>query len=443
MVIASFDLEGLVPDPLFSGLLCDYHMDKLSWTGATVDLSLTDGALGIVITFLDFDLRISNSGGLLCSLHNGKEPGDLLDGTGPLKFFTEKLKVTGKVTVDNSSGDAPEAKLSIDDLDSQGTFEIGTPIIGDIVDEVLSFFLGLFKGLIADQLNGVIGGLFEAFSFNTTFEIPSPATGGAPNEIALTTAPAAITFTTEAMRIEMHAMAHTTSPNRPHEVLGSVAYAGCGPASSPPGAPPSPLMLGLHDDVLNQILFGVWEGGTLSLELDGDALGDFDAEGFGISNLSIVLDAHMPLFFNSCGGTERIQIGDLYLDATFDFLEQPVHLTFWVQGDAPVVLGVTTNEDGSKQLGFELQGLDGLTLEIAGNEGFFEGKDDAVLDLVQTTLLPKMLGALTGGLGSFPLPSIDLSSFSESIPPGTGIDLNIQSTTREGAYLLMLGTLNE
>ena len=50
-----------------------------------------------------------------------------------------------------------------------------------------------------------------------------------------------------------------------------------------------------------------------------------------------------------------------------------------------------------------------------------------------------MLGSLTGGLGSFPLPEIDLSSISEDIPEGTAIALGMGYWRHRHALVPALG----
>jgi hypothetical protein len=194
---------------------------------------------------------------------------------------------------------------------------------------------------------------------------------------------------------------------------------------------------------MNQLMFGIWDGGTLSLNLTADDLGDVDLSSFGVSDLSVQTTFMLPLTFNSCfdGEQSRVQIGDLYIDATLKLFGQDAHIAFWVQGEAPANIVVTENEAGESELGFELLDLDPVYLEVAINEGLFAGNDDAVITLVKEQLLPQMLGSLTGGLGGFSLPSIDLSSISPDIPEGTAINLSFDTVERSGAYSVLKGEL--
>jgi len=71
----------------------------------------------------------------------------------------------------------------------------------------------------------------------------------------------------------------------------------------------------------------------------------------------------------------------------------------------------------------------------------FEGNDQGLLDLIKGQLLPMLLEQLTGGLGGFAIPSIDLSTLSDQLPEGTTLNIDIQGFDRNGAYLLVLGGL--
>jgi hypothetical protein len=54
-------------------------------------------------------------------------------------------------------------------------------------------------------------------------------------------------------------------------------------------------------------------------------------------------------------------------------------------------------------------------------------------------MLPKLVESLGSGLGSFPLPAIDLSSFSPSIPAGTQLALDINEIVNELGYTYLRG----
>ena len=201
-----------------------------------------------------------------------------------------------------------------------------------------------------------------------------------------------------------------------------------------------PLTLGLHEDFLNQLMFGVWDGGTLNTKVGASALGDTDLSAMGVEDLDVTLDGHLPLVFNGCKGSPMIQIGDLYVDAKLKLAGQATHMAFWVQGSVPVELKIVDGDDG-KELGFDFSDFSDLKIEIAKNSGLFEGNNDGLLMIIKDQLLPMMLGSFTGGLGSFPLPEIDLSEMAKGIPPGTAFALDIKKVNNTGGYIRLDGAL--
>ncbi|MFT5434655.1 MAG: hypothetical protein ACI9OJ_005369 [Myxococcota bacterium] len=422
-ILDGLDFGALIPDPLGSFLGCDYHMQEFNIDDASLSMELTDGALLLDIKLTNFILRVNNSGGLFCSLHDGKEPGDLLDGTGPLQYKADVLAIDAKLTLAVENG-ALVPKIEITKIDSEGTYNVNIPIIGDLVDGFFNFFLNILKGIIADQLNDLFGGLIESFALDLPLELPALGEGD-PSTLRLKAKPTSGSITKDALTIGLKTVAHAESPNRPHDVLGSISYSGCGPTEPLP-ASDEPMLIALHDDVLNQILFAVWEGGLLNQTLGAAALGDFDVSQFGITNLKVTLDARLPLIFNSCGGNDRIQIGDLYLDAEFEIQGNPTHIAFWIQGEAPVEFAVVQKEDGTTELGFNLQDVDPITLQLVLNEGFFASNEAVLIAIVKDQLLPQMLGSLAGGLGSFPLPEIDLSGLAEGLPEGLVLAIDVK-----------------
>ena len=56
-------------------------------------------------------------------------------------------------------------------------------------------------------------------------------------------------------------------------------------------------------------------------------------------------------------------------------------------------------------------------------------------------LLPSLVGGLSNGLGAIPLPAIDLSTLSPSIPAGTKLALDIQVIDNIAGYTYIRGTI--
>ena len=443
-LLGGIDLMSLLGSaPLGEFLNCDYLVTKLQFDDPKASIKLGQGKLTLVLTLHNMKIHMKNSGAnkgsvWQCTLNDGSPDGPAW-ATGPLKFEADKMIVDVSVAFEKTDA-GPKAVVTIDNVDFENMWGINIPGISDIIDWAIETFVVIIKPIIAGLINDTFSDLFSAFALNQTFEIPAVG-GGEPNKVALSTEITDIQASPESLRLYMDALSAAENIQRPYTVLGVPNYSGCEPTEPLPIDPLKPLLMGLHADLLNQILFAVWDGGTLNTKLDPSALGDFDLEALGIKDLDATLDAHLPLTVNLCGKAAVMQIGDLYMDAKMEFGGQPTHIGMWIQGEIPITLGVLENEDGSKELGFELGALDDVVLEVVLNTGFFEGNDTGVKTLIGQFLLPKLIGGLAGGLASFPLPDIDLGSLAPGLE-GASFSLNIEKVEPVGGYIRMLGGLN-
>jgi hypothetical protein len=94
---------------------------------------------------------------------------------------------------------------------------------------------------------------------------------------------------------------------------------------------------------------------------------------------------------------------------------------------------------GSKQIGLTLKTIDLIEMEVYKINAEAKGLKDVFVTLIKTVLVPQLTNLLGQGLGGFPLPEFDLSSFSPSIPPGTKIALEIQKVDTTGGYTYLRG----
>ena len=424
-LLKTLDLQALLGTAAIGDFLgCEYYLIKFAFTDPEVKLTLHEGAIKAQIVLKDLKVHMKNSGvnkatKIQCTLNNGGDDGPLW-ATGPLKFEADKMVIDATIEL-GAGKDGPEVKVTVDDVQFENMWGIDLPLISDVIDWAIETFVSIIKPLIVDLLNGAFTDLLKGFALNTSFDLPS-LSGGEPNEVALATTISHIVVTEKALRVSLTAMASAMKSKRPHEVLGAPSYVGCAPVAALPDAPWGSMMLALHDDLLNHILFGVWDGGTLSGTLDPSALGDFDLSGFGITELNAQIDAVQPLIFNSCGD-DRLEIGDLWIEADMDFGGTPTKIGIWVQGDVPVTLTVATGEDGGQKIGFQPGELTDMVIEVIINEGAFETDNALLITAVKGLILPQLIKALSGGLASFPLPKISL----DSIAPGLQLSLGLET----------------
>jgi hypothetical protein len=445
-VLAGGDLAGLVGTDGFKtpciGGQCTLLLKSIKMSGGTVKLELIDGGLNVdmLLTGLDITMNLTTPQAPFLP------PFDIVIKADSISLKMDLgLEVKDGVVVANASS----PKLNVGDL-TVGFFEqFNVKVLDDLANGFIDFiepalvgivetvFIFLAEGLIEDLING----LADSIAVDTELEIPALAEGLNANVIHLESRPSEMQFTSEWMRIDLDAVANAATPAPPHPVAGSVRYESCAPIGSVPSPPTSPIVAGLHEDFINQLLFAIWQGGTLSIDLGPEGASAFDLGQFGIALQGVRVDPYLPLIFSTCGGDKRVQIGDLFLDTTLDLLGTPSHIALWIQAEAVVDVVPSTSATGATVLTFDIGTFDPMVLEVVTNEGVFEGDDAGLVDLIGGQLLPLLIEQLAGDSLAFELPTIDLGDLIGGLPTGSVIDLKLGSIGKSGAFLTLDASL--
>jgi hypothetical protein len=438
-VLSGGDLAGLVGSSAFKtpciGGDCDLLLKSITMTSGTVKLTLIDGGIALDLQLADLDVVMTLDA-------PGLPPFDIR-----IEIATLTLTADLALTITNGAieAKASKPKLNVGDI-TVGFFEqINLGPLDDLANGAIDFiepalvgiletvFVFLAEGLISD----LISGLADSIAIDTELEIPALAEGLNANVIHLESRPSQMLFTPDWMRIDLDAIANAANPAPPHPVPGSVRYQSCGPVGSVPAPPTSPIVAGLHEDFINQLLFALWQGGTLAINLGAEAASAFDLAQFGITLSDVNVDAYLPLVFSTCAGDKRVQIGDLFLDASLELLGTPSHIALWIQAEAIVDVVPSTTDTGATLLTFDIGTFDPMILEVVTNEGIFEGDDAGLVDLIGGQLLPLLIDQLAGDALAFELPTIDLGDLIGGLPAGTVIDLKLGKIGKSGAFLTL------
>lgn len=445
-VLAGGDLAGLVGADGFKtpciGGDCTLVLKTVKMSSGVVTLKLIEGGLRFDMTLTDLDVTMNMTTPQAPFL----PPFDIV-----LKAASLSLKMDLSLAVKDGLvvAKASSPKVNIGDL-TVGFFEqFNVKVLDDLANGFIDYvepalvgvvetvFVFLGEGLVEDLING----LADSIAIDTELEIPALAEGLNANVIHLESRPSDMEFTSEWMRIDLDALSNAATPVPPHPVDGSVRYESCGPVGGVPEPPTSPIVAGLHEDFINQLLFAIWQGGTLSIDLGPEAASAFDLSQYGINLQSVRVDPYLPLIFSTCAGDKRVQIGDLFLDATLDLLGTPSHIGLWIQAEAVVDVVPSTSATGATVLSFDIGTFDPMVLEVVTNEGIFEGDDAGLVDLIGGQLLPLLIEKLAGDSLAFELPTIDLGDLISGLPAGSVIDLKLGSIGKSGAFLTLDASL--
>ncbi len=365
-----------------------------------------------------------------------------------LDLLLKLNEATGKIT-----GDAKNVTVKLQKFDVQLS-----GVLGFLTNWLLSAGTGLITPLleagiaaaVEGQLGPQLASALEGFALSQTLEL-NPFIGSGPAvKLTLSSVIGQLSFKPTVAQnggiiLGLDATMQPEKMAIDRVVLGSIGRAAClQPGKSDvfnPGLK-FPLEAGLADDFVNQLLFALWGGGLLQIEIGEESLGSVDLSQFGVSNLSVVTDFWLPPMLTSCGagGKTWLQVGDLRMNAKLNLGDTPVDIVLFASMQATAKIAAQDNpKTGAKEIGFALESIDFLELEVVAINAEAKGLQDLFLTMIKTIMLPKLVESLGSGLGGFELPAIDLSSFDPSIPEGTELALSIQQIDNQDGYTYLRG----
>jgi len=423
-----------------------------------VALTVVKGGIHAAFKITKFSVDLLLEGKALPNILGGVSVKQLVT----LKADSIALELDLLIAVDPATGvtksSAKNMKLNIQNL------QIALPgLAGQLLNPLLDLVTGiltpimttLLPGLIQNTLSDTIDKTLSQLALNTDLPIPALLGAGDPVVLHLASKLGLLTFRpivpdppAGIVAGLNGSMTSKKSDKVKNVVLGSIGRAGCLDPKQLEVFNPSlkyGLEAGLADDFVNELVFAIWNGGLLQMTIGAAQLGSVDLSSFGVSDLSVETDFLLPPILNTCldaSGDLKLQIGDLGIHAKLNMSGTPIDIYLYASMQATAELKAVTNpKTNAKELGFALKGIDFLEMEITKINAEAKGMKDLFVTLIKNVMLPKLTSSLGSGLGSFPLPEIDLSALSPSIPPGTKIALEIQQIENQKGYTYLRGTL--
>ena len=354
------------------------------------------------------------------------------------------MTVSGTIKVTVSSSGKVTAKTSGVKVKLNGLKVKISNSWGFLVNWLIGLFNGAITNLLQTELSkqigaaidGPLGNALQSFAINTTFNVPG-FFGGSPTPVKLASALQSMNFKGKSGskagggQVAMKA-ALTSVKKVKHNILGALRRQSCmkGYQTNAKLKQYKPMELALHFDLVNQMLAAIWQRGSLAMNVDPKALGNFDLSQYAIQDLKVQTDFLLPPVINDCtkSGQPEMQLGDIRLDIVAKMDGKPVVLKVYVSAAAKVTVKAVKGLKGG-EIALDMAAahiIEGdvdsvLVGGIAAPEGtvnFFE----ALLPLITNLLIDQFKGTLA----SFPLPEIDLTLLSKSIPKGTTIAIDVQ-----------------
>lgn len=454
-IVENLDIASLLPNPLTTfgciGGDCTLEFDHVTEDDVKVSITLTPGRLHLRAELVGVEGQVTlyfPCDSAVCS----QRPVQPLPGTVTIPRVTVETDVAiafvdGRAVMRPENPVATIEAIDVSIPDPTGIGQAAIDLVITYVQEPLVDSLeGLIVDLITNELADALDGVLSALTIDERFELQSPVAGAPGNWIQIKTEPKGVDIAPERLQVRLDGIAYAINPQRPHEHPGSIGHRGCAPMTALEFPSPAPIVVGLHDDLINELLFAIWEGGTLSLNLGPEEAASLVGS-FGLTDAHITVDALLPPVFDSCGAdgvktVEKVELGDLYLEASANFAGEPIKLGLWIMTEAPLSVAFAPNAEGKLELSLVVGELDPMWIEVVTNEGRFEGSDEAVIGLVEGQLIPQLLGTLTES-AHFALPTIDLGSLTTAVPAGTVINLDVRAIARDNAYLTVQGAFEQ
>ncbi|MCO4760978.1 MAG: hypothetical protein KC502_05700 [Myxococcales bacterium] len=302
---------------------------------------------------------------------------------------------------------------------------------------------------IASKINGPLAAMLQAFALDTTFNVPG-FFGALPTPLKMATQLSSLSFKgpTSGKKGGAHIKLKTgmTSVKKVgHVIHGSLARRSCLKTyqTAATMSRVQPMEVALHYDTANQLLASMWQSGGMLLAIDPTALASIDLKGYGLTELKVKTDFLLPPLLSDCvpGGKPELQMGDIRLDITAKMGGKPLVVRAYISASAKVDVEPVKAKNGQEisltvgKIGTLESDIDSVMLAgVAtgqGTVGFFEKLLPAVTGL--------LVGQLQGTLASIPLPELDLSIMTTTIPKGTKLAIDVKDVDGSKGHIYIRG----
>ncbi len=425
----------------------DIFLTSLDVTNTSLALEGIDGGIGLTAGLLDIegDLIFDCDGSVGCVLAGG-------DGTGGLTI--DAITITADVML---SVDAESHELVVDIVNPNTTISgldvfsnnFWTNFLLTIAQgAIIGGAVGDLENTLNEQLEGVLAPLLseglQNFNFSTSLDLPNI---GDPKE-SIT-----IDLITDFGDTDFHDGVAPPEPSPPqggaiilrgggfadgepaHEGLGFPLRNGCEVGPAAVNLTRTAIMeIGLHDDLINEILYGAWKGGLLEFPLPADLIPESNL----VQNLDVNVSGMLPPVGMDCSTGELLaHLGDIRIDASLELLGAPVSFTAFTTAVVRVEISA---EDG--QIGIAIGDLQSVETELNVNEDSAIATEETLIGVLEGALIDGLIGGLGGdSLGGIELPEIDLSD-SLGLPAGSAvIAIEIDEAVRQPGITVVQGSL--
>lgn len=463
-IVGGLKLQNLIPNPVASAGPYKVWIRKIEYDKPSVSLSPETDYLALGIDIRNFHLEVEAEG--KCQFIIDWCP----DVTGHVYADAFEVDTELHIKMDENAVFTSTMKFANFniaglDIDLEG-------FIGDLLDWLIDSIVDVFadaiekaiKGQLESMLNDVIVDLLDQFKIETSLEIPS-ILGSKPVEVSLMTMPSKFKLDHPGMWLDMDAVIYSQK-GVAHDNLGSIGRANCLKVNTDPFVIPEDAQVGFaaYDDVLNQILYAVWNAGTLNLSIGSDILGGLEIPVVVLKKVD--LDFYSPPVITGCNPeyvfdpetfegdctvapeqVMQLQLGDAYARIEGDVFGMPMYMEVFVQAIGLVDLAAGEDEAGNSTIKIRLLNVPKIMLDVISVDPEFLATNGWTKDQFYNDIILPMIGPLLEQLPTceqlldFPIPVIDLNSLVSDIPTGTNVKFFVEQFFRQNGFTAVQGHL--
>jgi len=330
-------------------------------------------------------------------------------------------------------------------------------LINWFIDSYTPTIQNMINDMMLEQVQGILGGILDALALNMQFEVPNPLDPNAPPvELSFVSTIRELEFDQDGVEVRLDA-AILGPKNVTKNPLGSIGRASClkwQPEEFIFTKWEEYMLMAIHDDLVNEILFSAWYAGLLDMVvpledfMDPDAIGGliegFDLAALGIDDMTIRTEFFLPPIITSCNVNDQLleqlqfQVGDIYVELNMKLLNEPVTMGMFVTMAAEANMEIIDGPEGP-EVALSIGEIDPMIAQMTYASDNMAGIQGIMSMLIQGLVLPSLLDSIAEStMASIPLPVINISEMApEFLPPNIVWKFVVDKLFRELGYTVL------
>ncbi|MBT9558559.1 MAG: hypothetical protein IV100_21160 [Myxococcales bacterium] len=419
-LVGGIDIAGAIPSPVLDASTHKVFLSNVTYSAPTVSVSLVDGGLQVTVVIKNLKGNLNAEGKTIACTFLGCIYYPSASGTLTIDTLTASALVAlGVNPAHELTATVGTVNVSMSDpkVDLNGLLgSLLSPIVNAIIPAFKGGIEDSFEGALKDAIGPLVADALNGLALSFDFNLPSFDPTAPPVAVQVITDFDSVVTKPQGLALGLRGGAYVANKVTPYDNLGSVIRGNCGAGGFALAfQKANPLELVLTDDLINEVLYAAWRGGFLEFDVPPELLAGVDVSAYGITGLDVAVSARLAPVISDCGssGTAKVHIGDLEIRASLNLLGQPMDVVMHVSLTTQIVFEV---KDG--EIGIALTEIDEVQSDVTVLQENLVGSEATVAGLVNETLVPALLGSLSGeSLASFPLPALDVSGVSIAIAP--------------------------